>query len=125
MIADTDLHVSKLYGMLPAGAGETSEGRTAADNATVRTVFVIGPDKLIKLILLYPMSTGRNFAEILRVVDSMQLTAKHKVATPANWQPGEDVIITPAVGEEEARQRFPEGWKTLKPYLRVVKQPTG
>ncbi len=125
MIGDTDLAVSKLYGMLPAGAGETSEGRSAADNATVRTVFVIGPDKLIKLILLYPMTTGRNFAEILRVVDSMQLTARHKVATPANWQPGEDVIITPAVGEEEARQRFPEGWKTLKPYLRVVKQPAG
>jgi alkyl hydroperoxide reductase subunit AhpC len=112
MIGDTDLNVSKLYGMLPAGAGETSEGRTAADNATVRTVFVIGPDKLIKLILLYPMTTGRNFAEILRVVESLQLTAKHKVATPANWQPGEDVIITPAVGEEEAKQRFPEGWRS-------------
>jgi alkyl hydroperoxide reductase subunit AhpC len=125
MIADSDLNVSKLYGMLPAGAGETSEGRTAADNATVRTVFMIGPDKQIKLILMYPMSTGRNFAEILRALDSIQLTAKHKVATPANWQNGEDVIIVPAVQEEEAKQRFPDGWKTLKPYLRVVKQPTG
>jgi alkyl hydroperoxide reductase subunit AhpC len=125
MIGDTDLNVSKLYGMLPAATGGTSEGRTAADNATVRTVFVIGPDKLVKLMLMYPMSTGRNFSEILRALDSIQLTAKHKVATPANWQNGEDVIIVPAVQEEEAKQRFPEGWKTVKPYLRVVKQPAG
>jgi len=125
MIGDTDLKVSKLYGMLPAGAGETSEGRTAADNATVRTVFMIGPDKGIKLALAYPMSTGRNFAEILRALDSIQLTAKHNVATPANWQNGEDVIIVPAVQEEEAKQRFPDGWKAPKPYLRIVKQPVG
>ncbi len=125
MIADTDLKVSKLYGMLPAGAGETSEGRTAADNATVRTVFMIGPDKLIKLVLAYPMTTGRNFAEILRALDSLQLTAKHKVATPANWQQGDDVIIAGSVGEEEARQKFPDGWRAPKPYLRIVKQPTG
>ncbi|HEV7265422.1 MAG TPA: peroxiredoxin [Falsiroseomonas sp.] len=125
MIADSDLNVSKLYGMLPAGAGETSEGRTAADNATVRTVFMIGPDKQIKLILMYPMSTGRNFAEILRALDSIQLTAKHKVATPADWKQGEDVIIVPAVQEEEAKQRFPEGWRAPKPYLRIVKQPLG
>jgi alkyl hydroperoxide reductase subunit AhpC len=125
MIADTDLHVSKLYGMLPADAGDSSEGRTAANNATVRTVFVIGPDKLVKLMLHYPMTTGRNFAEILRVVDSMQLTAQHKVATPANWQQGEDVIIVPAVTDDEARAKFPGGWETKKPYLRVVKQPTG
>ena len=123
MIADSDLNVSKLYGMLPAGAGETSEGRTAADNATVRTVFVIGPDKLLKLMLMYPMSTGRNFDEILRALDSIQLTAKHKVATPANWQNGDDVIIVPAVQEEEAKQRFPEGWRAPKPYIRIVKQP--
>jgi alkyl hydroperoxide reductase subunit AhpC len=125
MIADSDLSVSKLYGMLPASAGDTSEGRTAADNATVRTVFMIGPDKLIKLILMYPMSTGRNFAEILRALDSIQLTAKHKVATPADWKLGEDVIIVPAVQEEEAKQRFPEGWRAPKPYLRIVKQPQG
>ncbi len=123
MIGDTDLKVAKLYGMLPAGAGETSEGRTAVDNQTVRTVFVIGPDKLIKLTLSYPMSTGRNFDEILRVIDSMQLTAKHKVATPVNWTDGEDVIIVPAVSNEEAEKKFPDGWKTLKPYLRVVPQP--
>jgi len=123
MIGDPELRVAKLYDMLPADAGETSEGRTAANNATVRTVFIIGPDKRIKLQLSYPMSTGRNFPEILRVLDSMQLTAKHKVATPANWQQGEDVIILPAVSDEEAKTRYPDGWKTVKPYLRVVPQP--
>ncbi|WP_439579759.1 peroxiredoxin [Elioraea sp.] len=124
MIGDSDLAVAKLYGMLPANAGTTSEGRTPADNATVRTVFVIGPDKMIKLVLAYPMSTGRNFDEILRVLDSLQLTARHKVATPVNWKQGEDVIIVPAVSDEEARQRFPEGWRAPKPYMRIVKQPT-
>jgi alkyl hydroperoxide reductase subunit AhpC len=109
--------------MLPAEAGETCEGRTPADNATVRTVFVIGPDKKIKLMLSYPMSTGRNFDEVLRVIDSMQLTAKHKVATPVNWKQGDDVIILTSVSEEEAKQKYPGGWKTLKPYLRVVPQP--
>jgi alkyl hydroperoxide reductase subunit AhpC len=109
--------------MLPAESGTTSEGRTAADNATVRTVFVVGPDKKIKLMLVYPMTTGRNFDEVLRVLDSIQLTAKHKVATPANWKPGGDVIIVPAVSNEEAQQKYPGGWKTLKPYLRVVPQP--
>src|SRR5437868_9712097 len=123
MIGDSDLKVAKLYGMLPAEAGETCAGRTAADNATVRTVFVIGPDKKIKLQLSYPMSTGRNFDEILRVIDSLQLTAKHKVATPANWKPGDDVIILPAVSNDEAKQKYPEGWKSPKPYLRIVKQP--
>lgn len=123
MIGDTDLAVAKSYGMLPAGAGETSEGRTAVDNQTVRTVFVIGPDKKIKLTLSYPMSTGRNFDEILRVIDSMQLTARHQVATPVNWKDGEDVIIVPAVSNEEAEKKYPDGWKTLKPYLRVVPQP--
>ncbi|MCY6381118.1 peroxiredoxin [Hoeflea prorocentri] len=123
MIGDTDLKVAKAYGMLPAGAGETSEGRTAVDNQTVRTVFVIAPDKSIKLTISYPMSTGRNFNEILRVIDSMQLTAKHKVATPVNWEDGEDVIIVPAVSNEEAEKQYPDGWKTLKPYLRVVPQP--
>jgi alkyl hydroperoxide reductase subunit AhpC len=123
MIGDSDLKVAKLYNMLPAGAGETSEGRTAADNATVRTVYVIGPDKKIKLVLTYPMSTGRNFDEILRVVDSMQLTARHQVATPVNWKPGEDVIIVPALSDEAAKQKFPEGWETKKPYLRLIKQP--
>lgn len=122
MIGDPQLKVAKLYGMLPAAAGETSEGRTPADNATVRTVFVIGPDKKIKLQLSYPMSTGRNFDEILRVIDSMQLTAKHQVATPVNWKQGEDVIITSAVSNEEAQKRFP-GFKTIKPYLRVTAQP--
>jgi thioredoxin-dependent peroxiredoxin len=122
MIADTDLKVSKLYGMLPAALEGTCEGRTPADNQTVRNVFIIGPDKLIKLILVYPMTTGRNFQEVLRVLDSMQLTAKHKVATPADWKPGEDVIITPAVSDEEARQKFP-GFKTLKPYLRTTQHP--
>ncbi len=123
MIGDTDLKVAKLYGMLPASSDTTSEGRTAADNATVRTVFVIGPDKKIKLQLSYPMSTGRNFDEILRVLDSMQLTVKHKVSTPANWKPGDDVIISGSVSNEEAAKQYPAGWKTLKPYMRVVKQP--
>jgi alkyl hydroperoxide reductase subunit AhpC len=123
MIGDPDLSISKLYGMLPANAGTTSEGRTPADNATVRNVFVIGPDKLIKLVIAYPMSTGRNFDEVLRVIDSLQLTAQHKVATPVNWKQGEDVIIVPSVSDEEAKQKFPQGWKTLKPYLRVVQQP--
>jgi alkyl hydroperoxide reductase subunit AhpC len=123
MIGDTDLNVSKLYGMLPASLAGGSEGRTAADNQTVRNVFVIGPDKLVKLILVYPMSTGRNFDEVLRVLDSLQLTARHKVATPANWKNGDDVIIVPAVGEEEAKQRFPGGWRAVKPYLRIVPQP--
>lgn len=123
IIGDKDLKVAKAYDMLPAEEGDTCEGRTAADNATVRTVFIIGPDKKIKLQLVYPMSTGRNFAEVLRTLDSIQLTAKHKVATPVNWQPGEDVIIPPAVSNEEAEKMFPEGWTTLKPYLRVVKQP--
>lgn len=122
MIGDTELAVAKLYNMLPADAGETSDGRTAANNATVRTVFVIGPDKTIKLMLIYPMTTGRNFNEILRVIDSMQLTARHKVATPANWEHGEDVIITPAVSNEEANEKFP-GFKTIKPYLRTTSQP--
>ena len=123
MIGDPQLKVAKLYGMLPAEAGESCAGRTAADNATVRTVFVIGPDKKIKLQLSYPMSTGRNFDEILRVIDSLQLTAKHKVATPASWKPGDDVIILPAVSNDEAKQKYPEGWKSPKPYLRIVKQP--
>ena len=123
MIADTDLKVSKLYGMLPADEPGTSEGRTAANNATVRNVFVIGPDLTIKLILVYPMTTGRNFDEILRVIDSMQLTSKHRVATPADWKQGEDVIITPAVSNEEAATLFP-GFKTHKPYLRTTKQPS-
>lgn len=123
MIGDTDLNVAKLYGMLPAGAGDSAEGRTPADNATVRTVFVIGPDKKVKATIAYPMSTGRNFDEVLRLLDSCQLTAKHTVATPVNWKPGEDVIIPPTVSDEDAKQKFPEGWKTLKPYLRIVKQP--
>jgi alkyl hydroperoxide reductase subunit AhpC len=123
MIGDTDLAVSKLYNMLPADEAGTSEGRTAATNATVRSVFIIGPDKKIKLMLTYPMTTGRNFDEILRVLDSMQLTVAHKVATPVNWKNGEDVIIVPAVSDDEAKGMFPEGWKTVKPYLRVVKQP--
>jgi alkyl hydroperoxide reductase subunit AhpC len=125
MIGDTDLKVAKLYGMLPAGAGETSEGRTAADNATVRNVYVIGPDKKIKLVISYPMSTGRNFDEVLRVIDSMQLTAKHKVATPVNWKNGDDVIILPAVTEAEAKEKYPQGWQQPKPYLRIVPQPKG
>ena len=123
MIADHDLKVAKLYGMLPAGAGNTSEGRTAADNATVRNVYAIGPDKKIKLLISYPMSTGRNFDEVLRVIDSMQLTAKHKVATPVNWKDGDDVIILPAVSDDDAKQKYPEGWKAPRPYLRIVPQP--
>jgi alkyl hydroperoxide reductase subunit AhpC len=123
MIGDPELKIAKLYDMLPSDAGNTSEGRTAATNATVRTVFVVGPDKKIKLMLAYPMSTGRNFDEVLRVVDSMQLTAKHKVATPVNWKQGDDVIILPAVSEEEAKQKYPEGWKAPRPYLRIVRQP--
>jgi thioredoxin-dependent peroxiredoxin len=122
MIGDTDLKVSKLYGMLPADIQGTSEGRTPANNATVRNVFVIGPDKHIKLLIVYPMTTGRNFDEIIRVIDSMQLTAKHKVATPSDWKQGEDVIITAAVSDEEAKSLFP-GYKTHKPYLRTTKQP--
>ena len=123
MIGDPELRIAKLYGMLPAESGNTSAGRTPTDNATVRTVFVIGPDKKIKLQLSYPMSTGRNFDEVLRVLDSIQLTAKHKVATPANWEQGADVIILPAVSNEEAQKQYPGGWKAPKPYLRVVPQP--
>ena len=123
LIGDPQLNVVKSYDMLPANAGDTSEGRTAADNATARSVFIIGPDKKIKAMLTYPMSTGRNFDEILRTIDSIQLTAKHKVATPAQWKPGGDVVIIPTVGEEEAKQRFPNGWKAPKPYLRIVKEP--
>ena len=123
MIGDPELKIAKLYDMLPADSGTTSEGRTAATNATVRTVFIVGPDKKIKLMLSYPMSTGRNFDEVLRVLDSIQLTAKHKVATPVNWKQGEDVIIVPAVSDEEAKQKYPDGWKTVKPYLRIVHQP--
>lgn len=123
MIGDTDLAVAKLYNMLPAEESGTSEGRTALNNATVRSVFIVSPDKKIKLMLTYPMTTGRNFDEILRVIDSMQLTAKHKVATPVNWKKGGDVIIVPAVSDEDAKTLFPEGWKTITPYLRTVKQP--
>jgi thioredoxin-dependent peroxiredoxin len=123
MIGDTDLKVSKLYGMLPADTEGSSEGRTPANNATVRNVFIIGPDKRIKLLIVYPMTTGRNFDEVLRVIDSMQLTSRHKVATPSDWKPGEDVIITGAVSDEEAKTLFP-GFKTLKPYLRTAKQPS-
>ena len=123
MIEDPQLKIAKLYGMLPAEAGETCEGRTANDNATVRTVFVIGPDKKIKLQLSYPMTTGRNFDEILRVIDSLQLTAKHQVSTPANWKPGDDVIIGGSVSNEEAQKKFPGGWKAPTPYMRIVPQP--
>jgi alkyl hydroperoxide reductase subunit AhpC len=123
IVGDTDLAVSKLYGMLPGSTNGTSEGRTAADNQTVRCVFVVGPDKKIKLVIIYPMSTGRNFDEVLRVVDSLQLTARHKVSTPAQWTPGGDVIISGAVTDEEARKAYPQGWQTPKPYMRVVKQP--
>ncbi|HET7219150.1 MAG TPA: peroxiredoxin [Vicinamibacterales bacterium] len=123
MIGDSDLKVAKLYGMLPADAGDTCDGRTAMDNATVRNVYVIGPDKKIKLVLSYPMSTGRNFDEVLRVIDSMQLTAKHKVATPANWKDGGEVIILPAVSDAEAKEKYPAGWRAAKPYLRYVPQP--
>ena len=123
MIGDSDLAVAKLYNMLPADEPGTSEGRTPAANATVRSVFVIGPDKKIKLMLTYPMTTGRNFDEILRVLDSMQLTLAHKVATPVNWKRGEDVIIAGSVSDDEAKTLFPQGWKAPKPYLRIVKQP--
>ncbi|KQZ45140.1 peroxiredoxin [Duganella sp. Root1480D1] len=124
MIGDTDLQVAKLYNMLPAEEPGTSDGRTAATNATVRSVFIVGPDKKIKLMLTYPMTTGRNFDEILRVLDSMQLTAKHKVATPVNWKDGEDVIIAGSVSDDDAKNLFPGGWKAPKPYLRIVKQPS-
>jgi len=124
LIGDPQLKIAKLYGMLPADAGDSSQGRTPADNQTVRNVFVIGPDKAIKMILAYPMTTGRNFDEILRVIDSLQLTAKHKVATPANWKRGEDVIITAAVSDDDAKVKFPQGWKTPKPYIRIVNSPT-
>ena len=123
MIGDSDLNVAKLYNMLPADEPGGSDGRTAATNATVRSVFVVGPDKRVKLMLTYPMTTGRNFDEILRVLDSMQLTAKHKVATPVNWKDGDDVIIVTSVSDEDAKEMFPEGFKTIKPYLRTVKQP--
>jgi alkyl hydroperoxide reductase subunit AhpC len=123
LIGDPDLKVAKLYDMLPEDAGETSEGRTAVDNATARTVFLIGPDKKIKAMLIYPMSSGRNFDEILRLLDSNQLTALHQVATPVNWKHGEDVIIVPAVSDEEAKKRYPEGWQSPKPYIRIVPQP--
>ncbi len=123
MIGDSELKIAKLYNMLPADESGTSEGRTAMSNATVRSVFIVGPDKKIKLMLTYPMTTGRNFDEILRVLDSMQLTGKHKVATPVNWKSGDDVIIVPAVSDDEAKKIFPDGWKTIKPYLRTVKQP--
>ncbi|HEV7912576.1 MAG TPA: peroxiredoxin [Albitalea sp.] len=123
MIGDTDLAVSKLYNMLPAEESGTSEGRTAATNATVRSVFVVGPDKKIKLMMTYPMTTGGNFDEILRALDSMQLTAKHKVATPANWQPGDDVIIAGSVSDDAARETYPDGWESPKPYIRIVPQP--
>ena len=123
MIGDTDLKVSKLYGMIHPNVSGTSEGRTPADNATVRNVFVIGPDKAIKLIIVYPMTTGRNFDEVLRVVDSLQMTAKHKVATPVNWKPGEDVIIAGSVSDEDAKKQYPQGWKAPRPWLRIVPQP--
>ena len=123
MIGDPELKVAKLYDMLPDQAGTTSEGRTAADNATVRTVFLVGPDKKIKLMLVYPMTSGRNFDEVMRVLDSIQLSAKHNVATPVNWKPGQDVIIPTSVSEEQAKQKYPGGFKTLKPYLRMVGQP--
>jgi alkyl hydroperoxide reductase subunit AhpC len=123
MIGDPELKVSKLYDMLPAAAGDSAEGRTAADNQTVRTVYVIGPDKKIKLMIAYPMTTGRNFDEILRVVDSLQLTAKHKVSTPVNWKAGEDVIIAGSVSNDDAKKIWPQGWKEPKPYIRIVPQP--
>jgi alkyl hydroperoxide reductase subunit AhpC len=124
IIGDSDFNVSKLYGMLPASTDGDSDARTPADNQTVRNVFVIGPDKKIKLILVYPMTTGRNFDEVLRVIDSLQLTANHKVATPVNWKPGEKVIIAGSVSEEEAKATYPDGWETPKPYIRIVPQPS-
>ena len=123
LIGDTELKVAKAYGMIHPNASGSAKGRTAADNATVRTVFVVGPDKKIKLMITYPMSTGRNFDEVLRVIDSLQLTAKHQVATPVNWKKGEDVIIVPALKDEDAKKKFPGGWKAPKPYLRIVPQP--
>ena len=123
MIGDTELKISKVYGMLPAATGSSSEGRTAADNQTVRNVFIVGPDKKIKLILVYPMTTGRNFDEVLRVLDSLQMTAKHRVATPANWKQGEDVIIAGSVSDEEAKNIWPQGFKAPRPYIRIVPQP--
>ena len=123
MIGDPELKIAKLYDMLPGDAGNTSEGRTPANNATVRTVFIVGPDKRIKLMLSYPMSTGRNFDEVLRVLDSLQLTSKHKVSTPVNWKPGEDVILAGTVTDEEAKKQYPQGWKSPKPYIRIVPQP--
>jgi len=123
MIGDTTLEISKLYGMLPASTEGTSEGRTAMNNQTVRTVFVIGPDKKLKLMIAYPMTTGRNFHEVLRVIDSLQLTANHKVSTPANWEPGEDVIIAGSVSDEDAKRVYPQGWRAPRPYLRFVPQP--
>lgn len=124
MIGDTDLNVAKLYDMLPEDEAGTSDSRTAADNATVRSVFIIGPDKKIKMMMTYPMTSGRNFDEILRILDSIQLTSSHQVATPVNWQPGQDVIIPPSVSDEEASAKYPDGFETIKPYLRVVKQPS-
>jgi alkyl hydroperoxide reductase subunit AhpC len=123
IIGDSDLKVAKAWGMLPADLPGTSQGRTAADNATVRNVYVIGPDKKIKMILIYPMTTGRNFDEVLRVIDSLQLSAKHKVATPVNWKPGEDVIIAGSVSDEDAKKQYPSGWKAPRPYIRIVPQP--
>jgi alkyl hydroperoxide reductase subunit AhpC len=123
MIGDTDFNVSKLYGMLPAAVSGDAAKRTAADNQTVRNVFIIGPDKKIKLILVYPMTTGRNFDEVLRVIDSLQLTSKHKVATPVNWKRGEDVIIAGSVSDDDAKKQYPQGWKAPKPYIRIVSQP--
>jgi alkyl hydroperoxide reductase subunit AhpC len=125
LIGDHDLKVAKLYDMLPADSGDTAKGRTAATNATVRTVYIIGPDKLVKAMLVYPMSSGRNFQEVLRLIDSAQLTAKHKVSTPADWKPGEDVIISGNVSDEDAKKQYPGGWKSPKPYMRVVPQPKG
>ena len=123
IIADPEIKVAKLYNMLPADAGETSEGRTPADNATVRTVYLIGPDKKIRAMLIYPMSTGRNFDEVLRLLDSLQVTERYGLATPVNWQPGEECIIPPSISDEQAKEKFPDGWRTLKPYLRKVPQP--
>lgn len=123
LIGDPQLKIAKLYDMLPAEAGDSSKGRTPADNATVRSVFLIGPDKRIKAMLTYPMSSGRNFDEVLRLLDSLQLTARHQVATPANWRHGDDVIIVPAVSDEDARKRFPDGWTAPRPYMRIVPQP--
>jgi thioredoxin-dependent peroxiredoxin len=125
LVGDTDLKISKAYGMLPASTPGTSEGRTPTDNQTVRNVFIIGPDKKIKLILVYPMTTGRNFDEVLRVIDSLQMTAKHRVATPANWEQGEDVIIAGSVSDEEAKKLWPQGFKAPRPYIRIVPQPRG